>query len=207
VTGTDYSALPWVLPEKDRGFGSKSGQGWFSVPSVGTELFVYFQDGDPHHPLYTGSLLKKGNLPATFVTHYPYRYGFVDPAGNTFYIDTKPGSVTLSFSHKSGATITIADDGAVAVTSPTTVSVTSTGNMTLSSNADVTITATNKLTLNSNGAAAQVNTTELKVSGDIRDLFGTNTRTVAGMRTQYNGHTHSGVQAGPNNTGAPNTSM
>jgi phage gp45-like len=32
----------------------------------------------------------------------------------------------------------------------------------------------------------------LQVTGDILDNSGTNTRTVAGMRSQYNGHTHPG---------------
>jgi phage baseplate assembly protein V len=37
---------------------------------------------------------------------------------------------------------------------------------------------------------SEIDTPELKTSGDILDNFGTNTDTVAGMRTVANGHTH-----------------
>ena len=47
------------------------------------------------------------------------------------------------------------------------------------------------------------NTPLLKVSGDIVDNYGSNTRTMAGMRTVYNIHTHGNVQNGPSNTSTP----
>lgn len=45
-------------------------------------------------------------------------------------------------------------------------------------------------------------TPELLVSGDIRDRYHTNlTGTLNSFRTKYNQHRHTGVQAGPSNTG------
>lgn len=45
----------------------------------------------------------------------------------------------------------------------------------------------------------------LRCTGDIIDNYGTNTRTVAGMRTVANAHIHGGVQSGSSNTGIPTT--
>ncbi len=64
-----------------------------------------------------------------------------------------------------------------------------------------TINATGGTTINAN---TQINGT-LKVSGDITDNSGTNSATMATMRTAYNGHTHVDPQGG--NTSGPSTSM
>ncbi|MBM3114998.1 phage baseplate assembly protein V [Jeongeupia naejangsanensis] len=48
---------------------------------------------------------------------------------------------------------------------------------------------------------------QLKTAGDITDTAGSNGRTVAGMRAQYNSHTHGGVQTGPGSSGTPNKGM
>ncbi|MDR5815785.1 phage baseplate assembly protein V [Caballeronia sp. LZ033] len=45
----------------------------------------------------------------------------------------------------------------------------------------------------------------LRCTGDIIDNYGTNTRTVAGMRAVANAHVHGGVQSGSSNTGIPTT--
>lgn len=45
----------------------------------------------------------------------------------------------------------------------------------------------------------------IKASGDITDTYQTNTRTMAGMRTVYNGHTHSDPQGG--NVSTPSADM
>jgi phage baseplate assembly protein gpV len=52
----------------------------------------------------------------------------------------------------------------------------------------------------------QVNGT-IKATGDITDTSSTNTRSVAGMRTIFNGHLHSGVQTGGGNTAVPTGGM
>lgn len=48
-------------------------------------------------------------------------------------------------------------------------------------------------------------TGNVKATGDITDTSNTNTRTVAGMRTVFNGHTHSDPQGG--NVSTPSASM
>lgn len=48
-------------------------------------------------------------------------------------------------------------------------------------------------------------TGDIKASGDITDTYLTNTRTIGGMRTVYNGHTHTDPQGGSVST--PSASM
>jgi phage baseplate assembly protein V len=66
---------------------------------------------------------------------------------------------------------------------------------------DVEIDNAGTVTINATTAVI-MNTPLLKVSGDIIDNYATNTRTMGGMRTVYNTHTHNDPQGGV--TGAPN---
>ena len=104
------------------------------------------------------------------------------PAGETWVV------------HKSGASMKFTTDGKVTITdkagSVVVMNADGTGTMTFSAG----------LTINGN---TQVNGT-LKASGDITDNSGSNGRTMAGMRSIYNSHTHGGVQGGSSNTATPN---
>lgn len=128
---TDPAQLPWCIPFKGRLFGSKVGQGVFSVPSIGSIVTVVLQQGDPHNPAYIGSLLLEANTVAEFLVNYPNRYGLKDPAGNIIYIDTTAGQVTIHLEHKSGTQIHIDDTGNVTLTVAGTTQVNSTGTMTV----------------------------------------------------------------------------
>lgn len=98
------------------------------------------------------------------------------PAGETWIV------------HKSGASMKFTTDGKVTVRdaagSTVVMNADGTGTMTFSGG----------LTINAN---TQVNGT-LKASGDITDNSGSNSRTMAGMRSVYNTHTHpvANVQSG-----------
>lgn len=71
---------------------------------------------------------------------------------------------------------------------------------------DVTVNNATNVTIN---AATQIlmNTPILKVSGDILDNSGTNTKTIAQMRSVYDGHRHGGVATGAGSTSTPDSSM
>lgn len=79
------------------------------------------------------------------------------------------------------------------------------------SSSGITITSPNNVTVNAPTAVINsssnvtMNTPTLKVSGDIIDNYNTNTKTMASMRTTYNGHTHSDPQGG--STGTPSSLM
>ena len=65
----------------------------------------------------------------------------------------------------------------------------------------ITVTSPTKVTINS--PEVLMNTTTLKVSGDIVDNYVTNPHNMGQMRTIYNTHTHGGVQTGSGSTSVP----
>ncbi len=97
--------------------------------------------------------------------------------------------------HSSGSYIKLTNDGKL------TAADKAGSTAVLNADGTGTITCASGFTIAAN---TQINGT-LKVSGDITDNSGTNARTVAGMRTQYNGHYHADPQGG--NTGTPSASM
>jgi phage baseplate assembly protein gpV len=108
--------LPWVgkcmsasFPDaRDGTFGT-----FQLIPQLGTQVIVFFQDGNPHYPMYSSYPHQKDERVAEALVHYGKVYGFKDPAGNLIKVDTTPGSVTMTLTHKSGTTITINDDGSI----------------------------------------------------------------------------------------------
>lgn len=111
--------LPWVAPKVAKLFGNRTGVGVFSVPDIGTTVYVEFQNGDPHYPFYLGSpVLSRADLPEADA-NYPNRYGFKDKAGNLFYVDTTPGSNVVQFTHASGTSIRIENNGNITSAAPT----------------------------------------------------------------------------------------
>lgn len=148
VTGLyegDTTLFPWCVSFKRMFFGSGSGYGEFGVPRQGSKVAVMLQHGDPHFPIYLGAILQSGNPVAEAATNYPNRYGFKDPVGNLFYIDMTSGEV--KFQHKSGTTITIANNGDVTVTAVGNVTETITGNLAISAGGTINITATGNMAL------------------------------------------------------------
>lgn len=139
----EVSNLPWCAPKTDKGFGNKAGVGVFSVPVLGTWVYVELQDGDAHYPVYVGSPVQnKTDLPEADV-NYPNRYGSKDQAGNLFYVDTTPGSNVLHIRHASGTQITVNNDGSVSIASVGDITSSApnwnhTGDMTITGDVDVT---------------------------------------------------------------------
>ena len=82
----------------------------------------------------------------------------------------------------------------ITITSPTNVTV----------NAPTTIVNSPTTTVNASTNVI-MNTPLLKVSGNIIDNYATNTRTMEGMRSQYNAHTHPDPQGG--STGTTSSTM
>lgn len=144
--------LPWVAPLAEGPIPNGSGFGSFGlVPPVGSKVFVQFQHGNPLYPVYYGSPIVQGDRVAEANVNYPNRYGWRDPRGNVFYVDTTEGGNVIRLEHASGTTVTINNDGRVTVQSVEEVQVISEGNMLLQSNADLRIQATGRIDLESGG--------------------------------------------------------
>jgi len=71
---------------------------------------------------------------------------------------------------------------------------------------DVTVNNATTVTINAS-TEILMNTPLLKVTGDILDNSGTNTKTIAQMRTVYDGHHHGGVTPGAGSSSTPDSTM
>jgi len=202
--GIEDADLPWCIPDVGRCQGNSSSVAWFGVPVVGAALYVEFQQGDPHYPIYTGGVVSQENKPALATTNYPSRWGFKDAKGNSFYSDTSTGDV--DFHHFSGTIIHIKPSGELDITSVAKVEVNVTGTVGLTSSGDVTLTAPN-FNINSNVMiAGTISTTG--GGGDpgtftIKGTLSTTEGNIIDQGVVLKTHVHGGVVSGGSNTGVP----
>ena len=96
--------------------------------------------------------------------------------------------------HKSGAFFKLLNTGAATFTDSKGATITLNGDGTITSSAS-TWTHTGNINVTGN----------VRTTGDITDQVGTNTRTLAGVRTVFNSHTHVDVQGG--NVSLPSATM
>ena len=76
VEGIPISELPWAQPALSLFEGSISGFGAFAIPLQGSHVFVFFENGNPMHPIYFASAPAIPNTEPSFIE------GFNDPEGN-----------------------------------------------------------------------------------------------------------------------------
>lgn len=121
-------SLPWVAPFKGGLFpNSPSGAfGTFGlVPAIGTEVTIFFDQGDQHCPYYAAFPVQMGQIVAEALTNYLYRYGFKDPEGNLFMIDSSPGAnPKLKIQLAGGFVMTVDGAGNVNINTPGNFNVT-----------------------------------------------------------------------------------
>lgn len=113
--GVTTSALPWAIPA-DPSMGSSS-----NIPTVGTWVWVFFEEGDWRYPVYWAAAPAKGDIPADAATNYPNRKIYKTPNGIEVLMDDTPGSLTYTVKMTSGQLNLI--------TSGTTVNIDSSGNV------------------------------------------------------------------------------
>jgi len=142
--------LPWAVPAFGLFEGAGVNIGAFTVPSVDSWVFVFFENGDMYQPVYfasapTGKNSKKG-IPVDLVEpNYPTRKAWRTTSGIEIYIDDTDKEIQIK--HPAEATVKIDKDGNVEVITVGDVSVTS--------EKDCTITATGNVIVS--GATIQLN--------------------------------------------------
>lgn len=124
------SHLPWAVPCLPIFTGAGSGHGWFAVPEVNSEVFVFFEEGDFYQPVYFGEAVTGVHgHPEDGDVNYPNRRGFKTKAGHTIWMDDAADEIRVKhsvgsfFSMKSdilrmnhkGATIKIDDSGNIVI--------------------------------------------------------------------------------------------
>lgn len=97
-------------------FVGKDSSGWFSVPSVGTQVEVEAHTPDhslieqPYYRYRACLYQKKSSIPEEFQTNYPYRMGIKFPSGHLLLFDNKKDAERIELKHKDGLEIVITKD-------------------------------------------------------------------------------------------------
>lgn len=144
------ASLPWVLPKKHRNTAVG-----LDVPNIGDQVYVELQDGDPHYPVWVGRHLVSGALPDILKQNYPNRSGWLDSAGNYFYVDRTPGQRVIHLQHATGTSVDIDDSGNVTavvkgnahITASGDTIIEATGNVNINAGSNITLATANALTL------------------------------------------------------------
>ena len=112
--------FPWCAPHKIGWFPNTRAFGVFGlVPPIGTKVYVFFQQGNPLYPFYSAYPHNVGDRTDEFKTNYLKRYGWKDPEGNVFVVDTEAGAdPKVRFTHVSGFEIKVGPSGRVDIKSP-----------------------------------------------------------------------------------------
>jgi len=112
--GIEHWALP-CLP-----FGGKSGQGFFSVPEEGAQVWVEFEGGDTEYPIWTGTFWHRGEQVPEEVQREsgaaPSTRVYKTPKGHKLLFEEKDGEEQVQLAHSSGAQLDIDAEGSVALT-------------------------------------------------------------------------------------------
>jgi hypothetical protein len=89
--------LPWAVPAFPVYTGSGNGFGYFAVPEVGTNVFVFFEAGDFYQPVYFASAPDAVHgLPSERTTNYPYRKVAKTKSGIVIFVDDQAKVVRLT---------------------------------------------------------------------------------------------------------------
>lgn len=192
----DAASLPWLLSIKPMGMGFGANFGTMNVPPVGSWVVVKFENGELSYGQCLGSTPVGESSLGPLETNYPFRYGFVDPAGNHLYVDTTNGSTDVEFRHNSGTTFHIRNNGKAEATIVNDLSVSVANNAVVQVNGNVTLTVTGSIT---SSAGVWNHTGDVNVTGTI-----TGSVDVVANGTSGHTHTHSGVVPGGGSSGPPN---
>lgn len=110
------SDLPWARPVSKAGpMGMSGAVSGISVPAIGSRVFIQFTDSSVYAPAYIGDIVDASSMAPELLEDYPDSYGFIDAAGNLFFVNTKQGTIRLV--HVSGSTINIEQNGSINIVS------------------------------------------------------------------------------------------
>lgn len=145
--------LPWIAPMFFGHVANGGGNGSAHLaPAIGSELVIEFQMGSPLHGLYIASPMRPGQLPAEFVdADWQWTYGWKDPTGNIFLVNSKAGSNTIRLFHASGTEFKITNEGRIHVHGVENLAVQIDGNADVTVNGNTSVTTHGNLTTQTDG--------------------------------------------------------
>lgn len=130
--------LPWCMPGQLAG-GSGSTETSQNIPETGSFVYITFQNGDNHNPVYMGGVRDYQTVKGVLDTNYPHRVGWqynsftethsgterkrvhdskgpptpYPPTGHHFFVDRSTNE--LEYRHPTGTRINIASNGDVSM--------------------------------------------------------------------------------------------
>lgn len=107
--------LPWVKQE-NLSSGVNADEAEHHIPEIGADVVVYFKNGSPDDPVYTGAETTEENRCSLFDEDYPNTYGYRDKIGN-FMMNNKKTGISV-YHHNSGSEVQLDPDGSLTVTNP-----------------------------------------------------------------------------------------
>jgi phage baseplate assembly protein gpV len=105
----------WALPCLP--FGGAADHGFFAVPEVDAQVWVEFEEGDIHRPIWVGTFWQSdADVPQDAALSPPTTRLLRTPSGHTLQFDDKQDEEQIRLRHPTDATFVIDKDGSVALT-------------------------------------------------------------------------------------------
>jgi uncharacterized protein involved in type VI secretion and phage assembly len=116
--------VPSVLGEQDSDwalpclpFGGLADQGLFAVPELDAQVWVEFEEGDIHRPVWVGTFWQvEADVPQPAALNPPTTRLLRTPSGHTLQFDDEDGAEKITLFHPKEAMLVIDEDGTVALT-------------------------------------------------------------------------------------------
>jgi hypothetical protein len=113
VLGKEVSG--WALPCAP--FGGLKGQGWFAIPEVRAAVWVEFEEGDLHHPIWTGTFwADESDALDAAARDEPTTRALATPSGHLIQLEDEKDKGRIVIHHAGGAELLVDEKGTVRVT-------------------------------------------------------------------------------------------
>ncbi|MGD8834317.1 MAG: phage baseplate assembly protein V [Desulfobacteraceae bacterium] len=166
----------WALPCVP--FGGSTAVGFFAVPEVDAAVWVEFEEGDIHRPIWTGTFWQQsGDVPQDAAKDEPTTRLIQTPSGHILQFDDAAGEERFRLHHPSDAEMVIDKDGAVTLTdgSDNTVQLDAGGNTIVVEDANgnaINMTGSGVVIEDANGNKIEMAASGIKVEGEMVTIQG-----------------------------------
>lgn len=146
LSDVETANLPWAAPAMPLSEGAGSSIGSFAVPQIGTNVFVFFEQGNIYQPVYFAEAQDgvKG-LPASRTTNYPQRKVVKFSAGIEVYVDNTANAIKIT--HPTGSYVIIDNNGDIKINCNRDNNVVAARDMTVNATRNIELTATEDIAL------------------------------------------------------------
>ena len=103
----------WALPCAP--FGGR-GMGFFALPSVGANVWIEFEQGDPEYPIWSGCWWSdKTEMPPLLLTSPYKKVMVVTQGGHSITLDDSPGVGGITLQTRGGQKIVLSEIGLIQI--------------------------------------------------------------------------------------------